>query len=170
MKRKTLGVILLIAAACAAVLTLHHIFPVARMLEIGPRTLGDFHTRAEIMDALYIGSAADRAAVAPVINKADKAFGDIGSTWAENEAEYGLLARYAASVEAYPDAFRNEHELELWSAHLEGDRGLMWVFYSSETFDEHGALVRASVDIPSLWSLERDASGEWAVVGIKEHP
>lgn len=159
----------IIAAALAALTVLLHFFPVYRIAEIGPLR---FYTAGEAAKALYIGSPADRAAAQAVLRMADEAFSDTRHTRAENEDAYGALARYATSTDTYSDVSLsyNEHSLELWSAHLDGDEGWIWVYYSSETFQPDGSTVCGSWRIPSLWRVEKDGSGEWGVVQIKEHP
>ncbi len=164
------------AAVTAAILLIFgillHYFPVYRITEIGSMWFGGYHyyTNDEIAKALYIGSSADRAEAQSVLRLADKAFNDIRHTRAENEEAYGLLARYATSTDSYGDTAFNEHSLELWSAHLDGDMGWIWVYYSSETFNHDGSTARGSWRIPSLWIVEKNDSGEWVVVKIREHP
>ncbi len=143
-------------------------FPVYRISEIGKYI--DMYTFEEISNVLFIGSAADRSKAQSVLRLADKAFNDVRHTRAENEEEYGLLARYATSTDSRPDMAFNEHSLELWSAHLGEDEGMIWVYYSSETFDHDGNTVRGSWRIPSLWIVEKNETGEWVVVKIKEAP
>ena len=63
-----------------------------------------------------------------------------------------------------------KHSLELWSAHFDSDSGYMWVYYSAATYDANGNPISQSADIPSLWTVEKNETGEWVVVGIKEHP
>ena len=53
---------------------------------------------------------------------------------------------------------------------LGSDEGWIWVCYSSQTFNHDGSKACVSKDIPSLWKVERDDSGEWVVVQIREHP
>ena len=147
-----------------------HFFPVYRILDIGPMTMGNYYSGDQIAKALYIGSASDRREAQAVLRLADQAFNDVGHIREENEAAYGLLARYATAVDSYEDAAFNEHSLELWSAHLGENEGWLWVFYSSETFRYDGSSACGSWNIPALWQVARDASGEWVVVQIREHP
>ena len=159
-----------IAVAALAVLTvLLHFFPIYRIAEIGP---AGFYTAGESAKALYIGSPSDRAAAQAVLRMADEAFSDTRHTRVENEAAYGALARYATSTDSYSGVSLsyNEHSLELWSAHLDEDEGWIWVRYSSETFQPDGSIVCGSWRVPSLWRVEKDGSGEWGVVQIKERP
>lgn len=152
-----------------ALTVLLHFFPVYRLAEIGP---AGFYTAGEAAKALYIGSPSDRAAAQAVLRMADEAFSDTRHTRAENGDAYGALARYATSTDTYNNVSLayNEHSLELWSAHLDGDEGWIWVCYSSETFQSDGSTVCGSWRIPSLWSVEKGGSGEWGVVQIKERP
>lgn len=88
---------------------------------------------------------------------------------AENEAAYGLLARYAASTDSYPDAAASKHSLELWSAHFTEDEGWIWVCYSSKTCDRESSTLRANGRAQALWYVARDTNGQWIVTQIREH-
>ena len=169
-QKKAFRVGAIIAAIIITIGVLIHIFPVYRIMHIGPMTMGNYYSNEQIARALYIGSASDRREAQTVLRLADKAFNDVHSTSAENEEEYGLLARYATPTDSYGDVAFNEHSLELWSAHLGEDEGWIWVFYSSETFNHDGNMACGSWRIPSLWKVEKDDTGEWVVVQIKEHP
>ena len=169
-QKKAFRVGAIIAAIIINIGVLIHIFPVYRIMHIGPMTMGNYYSNEQIARALYIGSASDRREAQAVLRLADKAFNDVRSTRAENEEEYGLLARYATPTDSYGDVAFNEHSLELWSAHLGEDEGWIWVFYSSETFNHDGNMACGSWRIPSLWKVEKDDTGEWVVVQIREHP
>ena len=169
-QKKAFRVGAIIAAVIITIGVLIHIFPVYRIMHIGPMTMGNYYSNEQIARALYIGSASDRREAQAVLRLADKAFMDVRSTRAENEEEYGLLARYATPTDSYGDVAFNEHSLELWSAHLGEDEGWIWVFYSSETFNHDGNMACGSWRIPSLWKVEKDDTGEWVVVQIREHP
>lgn len=169
-RKKAYRVAAVSIAAFVAVCVLLHFFPVYRILEIGPMTMGNFYSNDQIAKALYIGSASDRTEAQAVLRLADKAFNDIRHTRAENIEEYGLLARYATHSDFYGDAAFNEHSLELWSAHLGTDEGWIWVNYSSETFNHDGSTACGSWRIPSLWKVEKNDNGEWVVTQIWEHP
>ena len=169
-QKKAFRVGAIIAAIIITIGVLIHIFPVYRIMHIGPMTMGNYYSNEQIARALYIGSASDRREAQAVLRLADKAFNDVHSTSAENEKEYGLLARYATPTDSYGDVAFNEHSLELWSAHLGEDEGWIWVFYSSETFNHDGNMACGSWRIPSLWKVEKDDTGEWVVVQIREHP
>ena len=169
-QKKVIRVGAIIAAIVIALGVLIHIFPVYRIVHIGPMTMGNYYSNEEIGKALYIGSASDRREAQSVLRLADKAFMDVRSTRAENEEEYGLLSRYATPTDSYGDVAFNEHSLELWSAHLGEDEGWIWVFYSSETFRHDGSTTNGSWRVPSLWKVEKNDVGEWVVVQIREHP
>ena len=169
-QKKAFRVGAIIAAIIITIGVLIHIFPVYRIMHIGPMTMGNYYSNEQIARALYIGSASDRREAQAVLRLADKAFMDVRSTRAENEEEYGLLARYATPTDIYGDVAFNEHSLELWSAHLGEDEGWIWVFYSSETFNHDGNMACGSWRIPSLWKDEKNDTGEWVVVQIREHP
>ena len=169
-QKKALRAGAMIAAIAIAFGTLLHIFPVYRIIHIGPMTMGNYYSTEQIAKALYIGSASDRREAQAVLRLADKAFMDVRSTSVENEEEYGLLARYATPTDSYGDTAFNEHTLELWSAHLGEDEGWIWVFYSSETFRHDGSTTNGSWRIPALWKVEKNDIGEWIVVQIREHP
>lgn len=169
-RRKLCRVAAVIAAMVLSMTILLQLFPVYRVLEIGPNVMGSYYSAQEIAMALFIGSSADRAEAQSVLRLADKAFNDTRHTHAENEAAYGLLARYATATESYGDVSFNEHSLELWSAHLSENEGWLWVCYSSETFRRDGSTACGSWRIPSLWRVERSDSGAWVVTAIREHP
>lgn len=169
-QKKAFRVGAIIAAIIITIGVLIHIFPVYRIIHIGPMAMGNYYSNEQIARALYIGSASDRREAQAVLRLADKAFNDVRSTRAENEEEYGLLARYATPTDSYGDVAFNEHSLELWSAHLGEDEGWIWVFYSSETFRHDGSSTNGSWRIPSLWKVQKNDTGEWVVVDIFEHP
>ena len=160
----------IVAVIFIAVSILLHFFPVYRLMSIGPAVFGDYYSDEQIEMALYIGSASDRREAQAILRLADKAFNDVNHTIAENEEEYGLLSRYATPTDSYENAAFNEHSLELWSAHLDNDEGWIWVYYSSETYNQNGVSIFGSWNIPSLWKVEKNDAGEWVVVQIHEHP
>lgn len=166
-QRKLLRATAVIAAVLLATTILLQLFPVYRLRQLAP--MGSYYSRQEIALALSIGSSADRAEAQSVLRLADEAFNDTRHTRAENEAAYGLLARYATATDSYGDTSFNEHSLELWSAHLGENEGWLWVYYSSETFHHDGSTACGSWNIPSLWKVERDDSGAWVVTAIREH-
>lgn len=168
-RKKVYRVAAIISAIIIALGVLIHIFPVYRIMHIGPMTMGNYYSNEQIAKALYIGSVSDRREAQTVLRLADKAFNDTRHTRAENEEEYGLLSRYATHTDVYGDVSFNEHSLELWSAHLGEDEGWIWVFYSSETFNHDGSIACGSWHIPSLWKVEKNDTGEWVVVQICEH-
>lgn len=168
--KKAYHVAAVIAGIFIIACVLLHFFPVYRILDIGSMTIGNYYNNDQIAKALYIGSASDRREAQAVLRLADQAFNDVQHTRAENEENYGLLARYATNTDNYGDTAFNEHSLELWSAHLGEDEGWIWVYYSSETFNYDGSTACGSWRIPSLWKVERNDSGEWVVVQIREHP
>lgn len=169
-RKKAYRVAAIIAGIFIIVCVLLHFFPVYRFVDIGSMTMGNYYSSDQIAKAFYIGSASDRREAQAVLRLADQAFNDVQHTSVENEEKYGLLARYATDTDSYGDTAFNEHSLELWSAHLGKDEGYIWVYYSSETFNHDGSIAHGSRNIPSLWKVERNDSGEWVVVQIREHP
>lgn len=165
-KKKWIAVSVIVACI-VLVATLLHYFPVYRYVEVGGTS---YYSSSEIGKLLFIGSRSDRAEAQAVLRVADKAFNDTRHTRAENEEEYGLLARYATATDSYEDASFNTHSLELWSAHLGESEGWIWVYYSSETFNHDGSTACGSWNVPALWKVEKSDSGEWVVVQIREHP
>lgn len=169
-RKKAYRVAAVIAGIFIIVCVLLHFFPVYRIVDIGSMTMGNYYSSDQIAKAFYIGSASDRREAQAVLRLADQAFNDVQHTSVENEEKYGLLARYATDTDSYGDTAFNEHSLELWAAHLGKDEGYIWVYYSSETFNHDGSIAHGSRNIPSLWKVERNDSGEWVVVQIREHP
>lgn len=167
MCKKAYCVAAVIGAVFIAICVLLHFFPVYRIADIG---LDNYYNNDQIAKALYIGSASDRREAQAVLRLADKAFNDVRHTSVENDEEYGLLSRYATDTDQYGDVAFNEHSLELWSAHFGEDEGWIWVYYSSETFNHDGSTAHGSSNVPSLWKVEKNDTGEWVVVQIREHP
>ena len=116
----------------------------------------------------FIGTPQDRAEAQSILRQADAAFTDCRHTREENQEKYGLLAHYATPLEQ--GAAATTHSLTLWSAHLGDSEGYLWVYYSCEALDTQGNILTASRNIPSLWQVQKDASGQWVVSHIKEHP
>ena len=169
-RQKAYRVAAFIAGIFIVICILLHFFPIYRIVAVGPMMSGNYYSHEQIAKALYIGSASDRREAQSVLRLADQAFNDVQHTDAENEERYGLLARYATDTDNYGDTAFNEHSLELWSAHLGKDEGWIWVYYSSETFNHDGSTACGSWKVPSLWRVEKNESGEWIVVQIREHP
>lgn len=158
------GALLLCLTALAVFL---HYFPVYRMAQVW---WPSWYETGEISLLAYIGSREDRQAAQPVMALAELAFSDLDLTCQEAQARYGALSRYCFPRDYYPEVAREEHTLELWSAHFSGSYGQMWVYYSQAGYDETGAPRTGSSRIPALWYLEQTRDGAWEVVGIKEHP
>ncbi len=156
-----ISILTLLTVGCVGL----HYFPVYRIAQVW---YPSYFETGEISQLAYIGSKSDRELAGAVLREAEKAFADVSVPAVKKEETYGLLARYA--TEAERGGTSEAHSLELWSAHFDGSYGNMWVFYSQEIYDPEGNVVRGSWRIPSLWYLEKDAAGEWQVVGIKEHP
>lgn len=166
--RKQNWTAVLITAACLlTVVTLLHSFPVYRIAVVGGTS---YFSSDELAKLAYIGSGADRAEAQSVLRQADAAFRDCEHTSAENEERYGVLSRYATATDLWNDLSFTNYSLTLWSAHLGAADGYLWVHYSRETFDREGNIVTGSWNIPSLWKVEKDDTGAWVVVQIKEHP
>ncbi len=141
------------------------VFPLHRIVQVWQPS---YFETGEISLLAYTGSREDREIAREVLDRAEAAFRDIQVPRGQEEALYGPLGRYA--TEASRGGVREEHSLELWSAHFHLTDGTMWVYYSQEIFDGDGETVRGSWRIPSLWYLEKDENGIWQVTGIKEHP
>lgn len=169
-RKKAYAITAIVASVCLVLCIMLHYFPVYRLVQFGSSVFSDYYSYDQITKALYIGSAADRKEAQAVLRLADKAFHDTRHTRAENEEEYGLLSRYATPTDSYDNVAFVEYSLELLSAHLDDDEGWIWVYYSSEAFDHDGNSVCGSWRIPSLWKVEKNDTGEWVVVQIREHP
>lgn len=166
--RKKKWIFVSIATACllVVVVLLHH-FPVYRIAKVGGTS---YFSSGEIAKLAYIGSGADRAEAQSILRQADAAFHDCSHTSTENAEMYGMLSRYATATDFYNDVSFTNYSLELWSAHLGTADGYLWVYYSREAFDSEGHIVTGSWNVPSLWKVEKDDTGTWVVVQIKEHP
>lgn len=165
-RSRTVAVIL--AACLAALVLLLQTFPVYRLVQVGWAL--DYYKKDEVAMLLYAGSPFDRAAVQPILRMADGAFRDFSHTDAELDALHGKLSRYATPTDHYAGVVTVDYSLKLWSAHLDGDRGYLWVYYSRQAYDSRGSTVTGSKNIPAFWEVEKDATGTWQVVRIKEHP
>lgn len=53
---------------------------------------------------------------------------------------------------------------------MDDEDGYLWVYYSSKALDEQGGTISESKNISSLWRVEKDETGQWRVVSVKEHP
>lgn len=157
--------LLAMCAVCVVAVLLIHYFPIYRYLETGVST---YYNKKEIGMLIYIGSPGDRKIGKCVVEMADAAFSDIHSTREANIDEYGLLARYATEEDR--GAVSEKHDLDMLSAHFEDDSGYIWMRYSNSAYDADGNMICGNADILSLWYLEKDDSGEWKVIDIKEHP
>ena len=166
--RKKRWISISISAACllAVIVLLHH-FPVYRIAGVGDTS---FFSSGEIAKLVCIGSESDRAEAQSILRQADAAFHDCNHTSAENAEKYGVLSRYATATDLYNNVAFTNYSLELLSAHLGSADGYLWVEYSREAFDNEGRTVSGSWNIPSLWKVEKDDTGTWVVVQIKEHP
>lgn len=166
--RKKNWVAMAITAGCLlAVLLLLYLFPIYRIAQVGGTS---YYSGSEIAKLVYIGSSSDRAEAQAILRQADAAFHDHKHTSIENEELYGVLSRYATDNDHYENVAFVNHSLELWSAHLDDNEGYLWVYYSCEAIDYDGDTVHGSWKVPSLWKVEKDSSGVWNVVDIKEHP
>ena len=154
-----------VAAIAVTLLVCSRFFPVWRIAKVW---WPSYFTTGEISQLAYIGSREDRELAQKVLEQAEQAFSDIETSRDELEEKYGLLKRYAVAGER--GAAEESHSLELWSAHFDSSYGTMWVYYSQEAYDESGSTICGSWRIPSLWYLEKNAQGQWQIVGIKEHP
>lgn len=164
-RRRILTAAAVTAVGVAIILGLLYYFPVYHILQVQGTA---YYSADEVAMLAYIGSREDRAAAQTVLRQADVAFADRSHTWEENQELYGPLARYATSSDR--DAAFTTHSLNLWSAHLDNTEGYLWVFYSSKALDEQGSTISESKNIPSLWYVKKDETGQWRVVSVKEHP
>lgn len=129
-----------------------------------------WYETGEISLLAYVGSREDQRTAQPVLDLAEQAFSTLGLTQAEAAARYGKLSRYCFPGDIYPEIVREEHDLDLWSAHFSGSYGYLWVYYSQTGYDETGAVRTGSFRVPALWTLEQTPAGIWEVISIKEHP
>lgn len=150
----------------ALVIFLHY-FPLYRVIQVWQPSW--FET-GEISLLAYTGSREDRRTAQPVMALAEQAFSTLGLTRTEAAARYGELSRYCFPRDLYPEVVREEHSLDLWSAHFDGGCGHLWVYYSQRGYDEADALRTGSSRVPALWYLEQTPDGAWEVISIKEHP
>lgn len=165
-KKEWIAVSIIVACILFAGALLHY-FPVYRIAEVGGTS---YFSSSEIAKLVFIGSASDRAEAQSILRQADAAFHDCNHTSTENEELYGLLSRYATAIDQYENVAFVNYSLELWSAHLDDVEGYLWVYYSCEAIDYDGDVVCGSWKIPALWKVEKNGSGEWVVVQIREHP
>ena len=142
-------------------------FPLHRVVQVWQPS---WYETGEISQLAYMGSREEWQTAQPVLELAEQAFSDLSLTEAEAAVRYGELRRYCFPRDRYPEVIREEHDLDLWSAHFSGGSGQMWVCYSQEGYDAAGKCTTGSWRVPSLWYLERALDGTWEVIYIKEHP
>ena len=164
-RRRILTAAAATAVGLAILLGLLYYFPVYHILQVQGTS---YYSADEVAMLAYIGNREDRAAAQTILRQADEVFADCNHTWEENQKLYGPLARYATSSDR--DAASTIHSLDLWSAYLDDTDGYLWVVYSSKALDEQGGTISESKNIPSLWYVEKDETGQWRVVSVKEHP
>lgn len=169
LRRKSVIAVAVTAGVLILVILLLNTFPIYRFTKL-ERWAADYYTQSELALLLYAGSPADHAEAQAVLRLADAALSDFTHTREENKARYGLLSRYAIAADSHPDTVSVDYSLELWSAHLGGTRGHLWVYYSRAGLDAEGKTTTGSWRIPSLWTVERNEHGVWVVTDIKEHP
>ena len=165
-QRKTKKWILSVVAALA-VGTGIHFFPIYHVFQVW---WPSYYTTGEISKLLYIGSSEDRDTARLFIAKANEAFSDLSTPYGQLEEKYGPLKRYATNGER--GGATEKHSLRLWSADFDSfdGYGYVWVHYSNTVYDNKGEEVCVSWDVPALWVFERDDSGNWQLLYIKEHP
>ncbi|MBR2876569.1 MAG: hypothetical protein IKC01_05480 [Clostridia bacterium] len=144
-------------------------FPVYRLLAF-PDYMQNFYNNEQIKQVMYIGTPWDRAAVREVMDLAKEAFSDCSHSEDENDKKYGELSMYASSTDIYPETVKTKYSLKLWSVHLDDNEGYIWVYYSQKGINSDGETDYGSWRVPSLWKVEKDAKGIWAVTEIIEHP
>ncbi len=163
LRKRVRAAALTTAVLLLAAVVLLQLFPVYRLAKV--QITCDFTSR-ELADLAYIGTPGDRLAAQAVLRQADAAFADCRRTHEEQQQLYGPLARYATAAER--GAAFTEYTLELWSAHLGKDTGTLWVYYTHHAYDAGGGVVCGSSNIPSYWTVEKNADGQWVVTDIKE--
>lgn len=151
-------------ALAAAVVCLFYYHPLWHIVMVWEPS---YFETGEVSQLAYIGSREDRRIARRVMDRAEEAFSTLGLTWDEAQDRFGPLGRCAIT---HPDAVSERHSLKLWSAHFNLTTGTMWVYYSKEGLDGAGNTVQGGWDIPALWQLARNDSGEWEVVSVKEPP
>ena len=142
-------------------------FPLHRVVQVWQPS---WYETGEISQLAYVGSREEWQTAQPVLELAEQAFSDLSLTEAEAAARYGKLSRYCFPRDIFPEVIREEHTLDLWSAHFSGSYGHLWVYYSQTGYDETGTVRTGSFRVPALWTLEQTPDGAWEVISIKEHP
>lgn len=148
----------------AVLVVLWH-FPLHHYL--GILGMEDFHTGKELLLLVTRGPVWDLLPAQEVMLQAEEAFSDMSSDREEAERKYGKLALYCQGDRGHAS---ESHTLRLLTAHVFGDKGYLWVYYSQETHKANGDLGSGSWRIYSLWQIEKNESGAWEVVRIREHP
>ena len=165
-QKRTKNWILLAAFILAASVSIRF-FPVYHVLQVWSP---DYYTTGEVSKLFYIGSSDDRDTARLFIAKANEAFADLTTPYNQLEEKYGPLMLYASGSEIH--GATEKHSLKLWSADFNASDGYgyVWVYYSNSVYDIHGEEVCGSRDVSSLWIFEKDPSGSWQLMDIKEHP
>ena len=165
--RRKLSRIMILVLIVGVMAVLMHFFPIWRVIHVWSPS---YYKTGEISMLFYIGDEEDRSLAEKVLIKAEEAFSTLNISSEEAEEQFGLLSRYCNKKREHVEIVSEEHELQLWSSRFYGSEGYMWVYYSQKTFDASGNTVSGSWRIPTLWRLEKNETGMWEVVHIKEHP
>lgn len=174
-RRDRIEIVVILSCIVAAIL-LVMTFPVHRLIHIAYTFDDGFYDTKEIAMLAYAGDPFDRIEIQPFMHLTEEAFADITHTAAENKAKYGeVLGDYAYATDTPAHLYdgmpsRVEFSIKLWSAHLDGDHGYLWVFYSQSYKDPNGESISGSWKIPSLWEVAKDDTGNWMLVGTKQTP
>lgn len=165
-RRKARNWVLSVAAVLVIGICVHF-FPVYHVLQVWSPS---YYTTGEISKLLYIGNSNDRDTARLFMAKANEAFSDLTTPYDQLEDKYGPLKRYATNSER--GGTSEKHSLKLWSADFDSfdGYGYVWVHYSHTVYDNQGEVVCGSWNIPALWVFEKDATGNWRLMHIKEHP
>lgn len=119
----------------------------------------------EYIQIIYLTSISDYITAKEVLQEADKALSTITSREAAKN-DFGKLGYLCITDD---EAATEKHELKFIAADFSGNKGYIWVKYSSEAYDKNGKVTFGSWDVLSRWKLEKK-DGKWTVISIKEHP
>ena len=152
----------------ATIITIRYKMPIYRLSSTAPYE--KFYGSETIDELKTSGTQKDRDAVTPVLEQAENAFSAIVPTNEVRTERFGKLARYAWSLEDYPEIVSEKHKLKLYTAHCEGNTGYVWICYSQMAYNDTGKALSGSYDILSRWEIHKDVHGKWHVTQIREAP
>ncbi len=119
----------------------------------------------EYKQVIYPTSIPDYLIAKKVLKEADNALSTITNNEIA-EKDFGELGYLCVTDD---EAVFEKHKLKFITANFSGDKGYIWVKYSTEAYDKDGEVTFGAWDILSRWEIEKK-DNKWVVTSTKEHP